>query len=107
MWAAPVPAPGPWGPPPCGRSTAGGLDDGGARDEVVEGSPLVLVHDAEEADAQGEEQGDTETDCAEDGLPPVDRPTPRGDHLQPEDGHAERLSAHRPLVREVEELPRR
>ena len=48
-----------------------------------------------------------EADCPEDGLAATDGAALRGHHLQPEDGHAERLAAHRPLVGEVEELPER
>src|SRR5580704_7208231 len=81
------------------------VHDGGTGDEVVERAPVALVDDPEKPDTKSEEQGDPEADRSEDGLASADRPSLRGHHLQPEDRHAERLSAHRPLVREVEELP--
>ncbi len=52
------------------------VDDGGAGDEVVEGTALALEHDAEEADAQCE-QGEPEPYRPQDGLAATDGPARR------------------------------
>src|SRR6202453_4628730 len=94
-------------PPETGGAGVPVVDDGGAGDVVVERAAVALVHNAEESDAQREGQGDPEPDRPEDGLASADGGALVRHHLQPEDGHAERLAAHRPLVREVEEFPER
>src|SRR5271157_5447641 len=86
-----------------GRSGVPVVDDSGARQEVVQGAAFALVDDAEERDPQGQ-QAQPEPERPDQGLPAADRSALLGHHLEPENGHAQRLAAERPLVSEVDEL---